>query len=112
MMDSNAASRNGAMRQEERARRAPVEHEFDIWHYIAIARKRFYYLLIPFILILVTGFSIVMLLPAVYLAEGKLLVESQQIPTELVRPTITASAKERIQVIEQRIMTRENLVAI
>src|SRR5262245_21548434 len=53
-----------------------------------------------------------MLLPAVYIAEGKLLVESQQIPTELVRPTITASAKERIQVIEQRIMTRENLLSL
>ena len=53
-----------------------------------------------------------MLLPAVYVAEGKLLVELQQIPTELVRSTITASAKQRIQVIEQRIMTRENLLAL
>ena len=93
MMDLNAASRNGAMRQEERARREPIEREFDVWHYIGIARKRFYYLLLPFILISVTGFSIVMLLPAVYVAEGKLLVELQQIPTELVRPTNTATRK-------------------
>ena len=53
-----------------------------------------------------------MLLPATYLSEGKILVQSQQIPTELVRPTVTSAAQERIQVIEQRTMTRDNLVAI
>jgi uncharacterized protein involved in exopolysaccharide biosynthesis len=52
------------------------------------------------------------LLPATYESVGKILVESQQIPTELVRPTVTSAAAERIQVIEQRTMTRENLLAI
>ena len=58
------------------------------------------------------GLAVAKLLPAVYLSEGKILVESQQIPTELVRPTVTSAAQERIQVIEQRTMTRDNLVAI
>ena len=53
-----------------------------------------------------------MLWPPTYLSEGKILVQSQQIPTELVRPTVTNAAQERIQVIEQRTMTRENLLAI
>jgi uncharacterized protein involved in exopolysaccharide biosynthesis len=84
----------------------------DIWRFVSILRRRFLYFLFPFVVIACVGFAVTMLLPAVYVAEGKLLVESQQIPTELVRPTITASAKERIQVIEQRIMTRENLLAL
>src|SRR5262245_65504508 len=84
----------------------------DVRRYLGILRKRLLFFVIPFALISSAGFAITMLLPAVYVAEGKLLVESQQIPTELVRPTITASAKERIQVIEQRIMTRENLLSI
>ena len=50
--------------------------------------------------------------PATYFSEGKILVQSQQIPTELVRPTVTSAAQERIQVIEQRTMTRDNLLAI
>jgi uncharacterized protein involved in exopolysaccharide biosynthesis len=50
--------------------------------------------------------------PAVYFSEGKILVESQQIPIDLVRPTVTSPAQERIRVIEQRTMTRDNLVAI
>ena len=53
-----------------------------------------------------------MALPPIFRSEARILVESQQIPTELVRPTVTAGAKERIQVIEQRVMTRENLLDI
>ena len=56
--------------------------------------------------------GVALLWPATYLSEGKILVQSQQIPTELVRPTVTSAAQERIQVIEQRTMTRDNLVAI
>ena len=84
----------------------------DVWRYISLLRRRFLYFLFPFVVIAAGGFAVAMLWPAIYVAEGKLLVESQQIPTELVRPTITATAKERIQVIEQRIMTRENLLAL
>ena len=95
-----------------RARNEGLERGVDVWHYIAILRRRIYFLVIPFVLVFAGGFAVAMLMPAIYVAEGKLLVESQQIPTELVRPTITATAKERIQVIEQRVMTRDNLLAI
>jgi uncharacterized protein involved in exopolysaccharide biosynthesis len=95
-----------------RARNDGLERGLDVWHYIAILRRRIYLLVIPFVLVFAGGFAVAMLMPAIYVAEGKLLVESQQIPTELVRPTITATAKERIQVIEQRVMTRDNLLAI
>ena len=44
--------------------------------------------------------------------KDKILVQSQQIPSELVRPTVTSAAQERIQVIQQRTMTRDNLIAI
>ena len=84
----------------------------DLQQYTAILRRRWAFLLIPFVLILAGGVAVVALMRPVYLAEGKILVESQQIPTDLVRPTITATANERIQVIEQRIMIRDNLLAI
>jgi uncharacterized protein involved in exopolysaccharide biosynthesis len=54
----------------------------------------------------------VLLWPPTYLSEGKILVQSQLIPSELVRSTVTNAAQERIQVIEQRTMTRDNLIAI
>ena len=50
--------------------------------------------------------------PAKYLSRGTILVTSQEIPTNLVQPTVAALANDRIQTIEQRIMTRDNLLAI
>ncbi len=44
--------------------------------------------------------------------KARFLVESQEIPTDLVRPTVTDTANERIQVIQQRILTRDNLLTL
>ena len=84
----------------------------DPAYYYGILKKRIFYIIIPFFLVLAAGSAAALLWPPVYLSEGKILVESQQIPADLVRPTVTASSKERIQVIEQRVMTRDNLLAI
>jgi uncharacterized protein involved in exopolysaccharide biosynthesis len=88
------------------------EQGLDLQRYMAILRRRLWFFVIPFALVLAGGAIFVALKRPVYLAEGKILVESQQIPTDLVRPTITATANERIQVIEQRIMIRDNLLGI
>jgi uncharacterized protein involved in exopolysaccharide biosynthesis len=81
-------------------------------YYWGIFKKRIFYILIPFVVVLAAGSAVAMLWPPTYLSEGKILVESQQIPADLVRPTVTAGSKERLQVIEQRVMTRDNLLAV
>jgi uncharacterized protein involved in exopolysaccharide biosynthesis len=80
--------------------------------YWELVQRRWLFFVIPFVIIASGGVAVAKLWPAVYLSEGKILVESQQIPTELVRPTVTSAAQERIQVIEQRTTTRDNLIAI
>ena len=81
-------------------------------YYLDIVKRRWLFLVVPFVLIAAAGTVGVLIWPPTYLSEGKILVQSQQIPTELVRPTVTSAAQERIQVIQQRTMTRDNLVAI
>ena len=78
----------------------------------ALVKRRALYFLIPFILVFAIGAVVALAWPAKYLAQGKILVQSQEIPADLVRPTVVSLANERIQVIEQRIMTRDNLLAI
>lgn len=80
--------------------------------YLRILWKRKFYLVIPFLVILAAGVSIAMLWPPTFSSEARILVVSQQIPVELVRPTVTAGARERIEVIQQRVLTRENLLGI
>jgi uncharacterized protein involved in exopolysaccharide biosynthesis len=93
-------------------REALEERGPDLAHYFLLARRRLFYFLIPFSIILIAGLLVVAIQRPIYFAEGKILVESQDIPTDLVRPTITDSANQRIQVIQQRIMTRDNLLPI
>ena len=80
--------------------------------YWALFKRRWAYFAIPFVLIASAGVGVAYLWPATYLSEGKILVQSQQIPSELVRPTVTSAAQERLQVIQQRTLTRDNLIAI
>jgi uncharacterized protein involved in exopolysaccharide biosynthesis len=81
-------------------------------HYFELAKRRAFYFAIPFVLLFAVGVVVVAIQRPIYLAEGKILVETQEIPADLVRPTVTDTANQRIQVIQQRIMTRDNLLAI
>ena len=58
------------------------------------------------------GAAIAVLLPAVYRSNAVILIEQQEIPSELVRSTVTSFADQRIQVISQRVMTSDNLTRI
>jgi len=81
----------------------------DYW--VIVKRWKFYFI-VPCVVITITALLLAVLLPAIYRSEGTILVESQQIPTEFVQSTITSYAEERIQVIKQIVMTRENLLKI
>jgi uncharacterized protein involved in exopolysaccharide biosynthesis len=80
--------------------------------YFAIAKRRPFYFLIPFVICLALGSLLVAIQRPIYQAQGKILVETQDIPATLVQPTITDTANQRIQVIQQRITTRDNLLQI
>jgi uncharacterized protein involved in exopolysaccharide biosynthesis len=86
--------------------------DIGVAHYIAIAKRRLLYFIIPFILLFLLSSVIVAIQRPLYEASGKILVETQDIPSDLVKPTITDTANQRIQVIQQRIMTRDNLLQI
>jgi polysaccharide chain length determinant protein (PEP-CTERM system associated) len=80
--------------------------------YINVLKRGKYLFIVPFGLILVITVFIALYKPAIYRSEATILVESQQIPTELIQSTVTSYAEERIQIIKQLVMTRENLYKI
>ena len=75
-------------------------------------RRRYLYLLLPIAPIFALACAVAYLIPPVYHASAKFLVEAQQIPTDLARPTVTTDASQQIAVIRQRLMTREILLQI
>jgi uncharacterized protein involved in exopolysaccharide biosynthesis len=86
--------------------------EFTLEDALIILRRRLLHFIIPVIVLAPLGILVVMLLPPQYAAQGTILVESAQIPSEMVRSTINAYAQERIQMIRQRVMTRNRLLEI
>ena len=89
-----------------------MEQFTDLSSILGILKRRALYFLVPAILIMAGGSTVVMLLPAIYRSQATILVESQQIPSELVRSTVTALADERLQVIQQKTISRDNVLAL
>jgi protein tyrosine kinase modulator len=84
----------------------------NLGHYFDILKRRFFFFLFPFGLISILGLYLAAIQKPSYLSEGKVLVESQSIAPDLVKQIATATASERIQLIQQRILTRENLLSV
>ena len=61
-------------------------------------------------IVLLVSLALAFGLPSVYESEGIILIEQQEIPTELVQSTITTFVDQRLQIISQRVMTTKNLV--
>lgn len=89
-----------------------IEYELTLNDYLSILKRRWVQMLVVFLLVLFVAIATAVLLPPTYQSTGTILVESQQIPPDLVKATVTSFADERIAIIKQRVMTRDNLFRI
>ncbi len=82
----------------------------DLKFYFSLFLRRLHYFLIVLTLGTVVGLTLAWMLPPVYVAEARLVVESEQIPDELAASTVQIAATEQLQIIQQRILTRDTLI--
>jgi polysaccharide chain length determinant protein (PEP-CTERM system associated) len=82
---------------------------FDIQDYLGIGLRRRWYIIIPFVLSIILAFAVYKSLPKVYKATTLILVQSQRIPENYVRPTLTEPAANRLNTISQEILSRTRL---
>lgn len=80
--------------------------------YLDIIRRRKYWVIFPALILMIATVAVAYLLPKAYKSEGLILIESQEIPSDLIKSTVTSYADQRIQVIKQRIMTTAKVMAI
>ncbi len=80
--------------------------------YLSILGRRKKQLIIPAVLIFLASTLLAFGLPSIYQSKATILIEQQEIPSDLVRSTVTSYAGERIQMISQRVMTTDNLSKI
>lgn len=89
-----------------------ANYEMTFKDYLSILRRRRRHMAFAFALIFLAMATAAMVLPPTYRSTGTILVESQQIPDDFIRSTVTSYADERIAIIKQRVLTRSNLLKI
>ncbi len=75
-------------------------------------RRRKWQIIIPWILVTLIAGGIAYVLPPVYRSTSTILIESQQVPQDLIRTTVTGYAEERIKAITAQILSRQVLLKI
>ena len=84
----------------------------DLGYYLAVFRRRLPYFLIVTTVISAVSVIVAYTLPPAYESRMVLLMESPQIPENLATSTVQTPAFEQLQITEQRLMTRANLLDI
>ena len=88
------------------------EQEKTLQDYLAILSRRKMAMSITMMLVFVLGVITALVWPPTYKSSATILIKEQEIPSDLVRSTVTSFAAQRIQTISQRVMTRNNLMRI
>ena len=82
----------------------------DLKFYFSRFLRRIHYVLIIFALGSAIGLTLARMLPPVYIAAALLVVENEEIPDELAASTVQTEITAQLQIIQQRILTRANLL--
>ncbi len=83
-----------------------------IGDYIGIVKRRKWALLIPIFVVFVIAVVAAIWLPRTYRSSSTILIEEQEIPRDFVISTVTGFADQRLQLINQRIMSTSRLLEI
>ena len=85
------------------------EKKITLDEYLEILRRRMWYIIIPFILVMAGASIYAIIAPREYKASTLVLVSPQSVPEDLVHATVTSKVEERLQSIAQEVMSRTRL---
>jgi succinoglycan biosynthesis transport protein ExoP len=88
------------------------EHIKELSDYLDAFRRRRTSILSITAIFFAISIIVALAWPPVYRSMATILIEEQEVPSDLIRSTITSYATQRIQTINQRVMTRANLMQI
>ena len=74
--------------------------------------RRRVWVILPMLAGLAAGYAALQVMPPIYRSSTLIMVESQKVPANYVKATVTTSLQDRLQTIEQQITNRANLERI
>lgn len=82
----------------------------DLKFYLHRGMRHLPMMIVIFGLMSAVGIAMALFLPPSYSASARLIVESPQIPDDLASTTVSSKTAEQLQVIQQQLLTRGNLI--
>ena len=80
--------------------------------YLAILRRRIWWIVVPSMLGPIVGYGISLKLPSRYTSQTLVLVEEQKVPDTFVKPVITELLDQRLATMQEQILSRSRLQPI
>jgi len=84
----------------------------DLRYYLSVLIRRSPYIIVVTALFASIGLTVAIILPSEFEAKATLLVEAEQIPQNLASSTVSTNAGEQLRIIEQRLLSRQNLLDV
>lgn len=88
------------------------EYSLTFNDYVTILLRRAWLMVLTFVAVLAVALTVSIVLKPVYKSSGTILVESQTVSADLIQASPGGYVDEQIEVIRQRVLTRENLLKI
>lgn len=89
-----------------------MEIQNELQFYIKVFKRRTWLFVVPAVVAMFLCTLAALFLPAKYVSTGAILIETQDIPAELVQSTVTGLIEERIQGLNQVVLSRSNLLEL
>jgi len=81
----------------------------DLQKYINMAIKRKWWIIIPFLVVLLAGFYYILKTPKIYQASTLILVQAQKVPEDYIQSVVSTDLADRLRTITQQVTSRTNL---
>jgi polysaccharide chain length determinant protein (PEP-CTERM system associated) len=89
-----------------------MQRELTVEDYLAIARRRWWILVVPAVVFAIGAYTISLFLASRYTSETVVLVEEPAVPESLVKPVISGDANQRLATMQEQILSRTRLQQI
>ncbi len=86
--------------------------EMSIGDYIAVLRRRFWWILFPVVIFPIVGYCVAMVIPPKYISQTLVMVEQPKIPDKYFTPIVTEQLTTRLGTMQQEILSRSRLQPI
>ncbi|MGB9103124.1 MAG: Wzz/FepE/Etk N-terminal domain-containing protein [Terriglobales bacterium] len=86
-----------------------ADRELNIHDYLAIARRRVWWLVLPAVIVPVLTFLVSLKIPNRYTSETTVLVDQQKVPDNFVKPVVTEDLNGRLATMQEQILSRTRL---